>query len=113
MQLCAVSAEFTQDRRLSVQRNTKGRSRNRCCSGTAVSYTSRVSVVLGTWHTAWALLSSLACPALQYFSTISKKRHDFRGKDIGHKICVFHVLQKLRLKYTSFQEKFSDILLEI
>ena len=25
------------------------------------------------------ILSPVACPALQYFSTISPKRHDFRG----------------------------------
>jgi len=35
------------------------------------------------------ILSPVACPALQYFSTISPKRHDFRGGGvIEHKMCV-------------------------
>jgi len=31
----------------------------------------------------------VACPAAQYFSTLSKKRHDFRGKKaFEYKMCV-------------------------
>ena len=37
---------------------------------------------------AWAVLPSVACLSLQYFSTLSHKRHDFRKKIIDHKICV-------------------------
>jgi hypothetical protein len=39
---------------------------------------------------ACAILSSVACPALQHFSTLSHKRHDFRKKKvIVHEVCVW------------------------
>ena len=34
------------------------------------------------------MLPSVACLTLQYFSTISPKRHDFGEKNIEYKICV-------------------------
>jgi hypothetical protein len=40
---------------------------------------------------ACAVLSCVACPALQYFSTFSHNRHDFREKKTKvteHKMCV-------------------------
>jgi len=39
---------------------------------------------------ACAILSSVPCPALQYFPTLSHKRHDFRGeKKLLNTKCVF------------------------
>jgi len=34
------------------------------------------------------ILSSVACPALHYFSTLSHKRHDLKKNIIEHKIYV-------------------------
>ena len=41
---------------------------------------------------ACTILSSVACPALQYFSTLSHKGYDFRGGIIEHKICFDFLL---------------------
>ena len=38
------------------------------------------------------VLLSMACSAQQYFSTLSHKRHDFRGKNILNTKCVFNFL---------------------
>ena len=37
---------------------------------------------------ACSISSSVACPALQNVYTLSHKRHDFRKKDVEHRMCV-------------------------
>ena len=83
----------------------------------AVSITQpeRVFAALGTEHSMRMrriLLSSVACPAVQYISTLSHKRNDFRKKKkkvIEYKMC-FDFLYKFCMKHVSFYEELSQIL---
>jgi len=73
-----------------VERNTEGHLLNHCCLGKAISitYSEYVSVALVIHHAKRMrriLLSSAATPVLPYFSTLSRKRHDFRKNFIEHK----------------------------
>ena len=65
-----------QGRQFTYKRNIQARSRNHCCSGKAisVSYSECVSVALVIQHAKLMrcmILSSAACLALPYFSTLS------------------------------------------
>ena len=53
---------------------------------------------------ACAILSSVACPALQHFSTLSHKWHDFWGEKVtGGKKCIFWFSPQL------YSETFLDL----
>jgi hypothetical protein len=81
---------------LHVECNIEVHSCNHCCSGKATSITDSECAFLAlVIHHKICIhdivLSSVACPAPQYFSTLSHKWYDFREKTkfIAHKICIF------------------------
>jgi hypothetical protein len=47
-----------------------------------------ISVCVYSLNYSAGILSSVACPALQYYSTLFQKRQDFRKKFTGYKMCV-------------------------
>jgi hypothetical protein len=58
----------------------------------SITYSECVFVALGIQHAmrmCRIILSSVVCPALQYFSILSHKRYDFRGKKFLNTKCVF------------------------
>jgi len=67
-----------------IQRNIEARPRNhRCCGKTIIiTYSESISVVSVMQHAKriGRIMSSVACPALHYFFTVSHKRHVVREK---------------------------------
>jgi hypothetical protein len=77
-----------QDRQNTYNRSTVERSRNHCCSWNAISitYSECKFVALGVQQAKpmnRIILSSVACPALLYSSTLSHKRHALRKKSLN------------------------------
>ena len=70
-------------RKCTYKRQSQARSCNNYCSGRAINITHSecVFVALVSQHAMRmrsVILSSVTCPALQYFSALFHKRHDFR-----------------------------------
>jgi hypothetical protein len=55
------------------------------------------------------LHSRLVCPAVQYFSTLSHKRHDFREKKVIYRKMFVLISLQICLKYFLFLEDLSEI----
>jgi hypothetical protein len=90
--LRVFNEKLRQDRQCTYKGNIEERSRNHCCRGKAISitYSECVFVALIIQHAKGMrriIVSSVACPAVPYFST-SHKRHHFRKKILNIK-CVF------------------------
>ena len=73
----------------------EARSRNHYCRGKAITHSECVSVALVIQHAKRMrrFVSSVACLAIPYFSTLFHKRNDFRGKKLLNIKCVlgFHL----------------------
>jgi hypothetical protein len=96
----------------------EARSRNRCCRGKAISitYSECVSVALVIQHAKRMrsiILSSVACLALLYVSTLSHKRHDFRKKLLNIKCVFWFFLQLLSETFLILRRIQRDIIINV
>ena len=76
-----ISCLNQQDRQCAYRHKREERWRNHCDRGQAIHITHSECVCsfkFPTMQCACTILPSVACPAVQTFSKLSKKRHDFR-----------------------------------
>jgi hypothetical protein len=84
------------------KRNTQTRSRNHCCRRKTISITYSecvfvVALVIQHAMRMRLILSSVACLAVPYFSTLSHTKHIFGKQITGH-----NFLYSISLKHFSF-----------
>ena len=94
----------------------EARSPNHCCRGkaTSITYSGRVFVALVIQRAKrmrCVVLSPVASPALQYLSTLSHRRHDFREKKktLPYIKCVLWYSLQVLSTHFSFYEEFCEI----
>ena len=97
---CKIYPNIQYDRQCTYKCSTVARSCNHCCHGKAlnITYSECVSVALVIQHakqTGCIILSSVVCPALSYFSTLSHKLHNFQVKLLNIKWMFLFSLQIL------------------
>jgi hypothetical protein len=76
----------------------------------------RVSVALVTQHAKRMrriILSSVACLAVPYFSTLSHKRYDFKEKGIEYKMCVLIFSTNLSKIFLNLRRIERDIIINV
>jgi hypothetical protein len=59
------------------------------------------------------LYCHVSCLALPYFSTLSRKRHDFRREVIGHKMCVLIFSANLPGKFLILRSTHRDMIKDV
>jgi hypothetical protein len=89
-----TNREYNKYRQSKYKSNIEPRSRNHCCRAKAIPiiYSECLSVALVIQHAlriSRVMLSSVVCPALPYFRTLSHKRHDLVGEKIIKPKIVF------------------------
>jgi len=99
-----------------VEHNIEARYFNHCCCGhemcIKVSWLCFCVLALVMRHAKPMhnnILSSVACPDLPYFSTLSHKRHDFRKKVLLTLKCVFWFSLNFYVKNFSFLEQCNNV----
>ena len=101
-----------QDRQCTYKSNTEARSCNRCCCVKAILHMMRERVALVIQYAECIrriILSSVARVPLQYFSTLSHKRHYFRKKAVEYKMYVL-IFPVTFVWNISFYEEFGEVL---
>jgi hypothetical protein len=99
--------------------NIEARSHSHICHGKTISitYSDGVFVALLIRHAKplrRAILSSVASPARQYFSTLFHERHDFRGKNLLDIKCVFWFsLQLLSERFLFLKRNERDVIINV